>query len=232
MSWYDWIPSALDLGAQLLGNSISNDATNEAAQIEADAMKRGAQAEVDAANEAKGYYAASKVNDQNMQQTAAPGVYQQQRAIVEQNVLTPAQKLAIDEARRKAVGALNNSSLRGSGRATVAAVKDVDNTMRTGYMDQNRTRADTAASALSQQYFTAGRDVNTQNANSATAGINAGKAVNTGIVGAAKANSGAVTQVADNDSFTSGKAIRDIAAQIAEENKKHASSYTNPTESG
>lgn len=229
MSWFDWIPTALNIGGTLLNRSMANDAIKSATQAQVDAANRGAQAEVDASNAAKGYYAKSAVNDQAMQQQAAPGVYQQQQAIQQQNTLTPAQQMAIDNARRQSVNTLNGGNLRGSARATVAAVKNVDDTMRGQYMDQNRGRADTAASALSSQYFTSGRDINTQNSNAATAGINAGKAVNTGLNTAGDATARGDIGVGQQNVIATGQAINDIASQIAADNKKHQSSYTSPT---
>lgn len=225
MSWFDWIPTALSIGGTLLNRATANDAIKSATDAQVDAANRGAKAEVDAADAAKGYYAASQTNDRAMQTQAAPGVAQQQTAIAQQNVLTPAQMLALDNARRQSVNTLNSSALRGSGRATVAAIKNVDDTMRTGLMDQNRARADSAASALSGQYFTAGRDINTQNSNAATASINAGKAVSTGINAAGDAQAQGDIATGTQNVIATGQAINDIGSAIAAENKKHQSSY-------
>lgn len=230
MSWFDWIPAAINVGSTLLNRSTANDAIKSASQTQAEAAQRGAQAQVDAANAAKGYYASSITNDQAMQGQAAPGVAQQQTAITQQNTLTPAQEMALENARRQSVNGLNSSGLRGSGRATVAAVKNIDDTMRGGFMDQNRARADTAASALSNQYFTTGRDINTQNANSATAGINAGTAVGKGITDAGAATAAGAIGTGQQNVIATGQAINDIGSAIAAENKKYQSSYTSPGE--
>lgn len=228
MSWFDWVPTLLNVGGALESRSIANAGANQASQIEADAATRGAQAQVDAANAAKGYYASSITNDQNMQQQAAPGVANQQMAIAQQNTITPAQQLALDQERQQEQQSLAAGGLAGSGRASVAGQNFLNQNATAGFMQQNRQRADTAGSALSQQYFTAGQNINQQNANSATAGINAGRAVGAGITAAGEAQAGGVTQTANNDVATTGQAINDIGAQIAAENKKYQTSYKSP----
>lgn len=229
MSWFDWVPTLLNVGTQLYTNSTANAASRSAANTEAAAAKAAADAQVAGQQQAAGYYAASKANDQALQTQAAPGVSQQQLAIAQQNTLTPAQNLALDNARRQSMTALNTSGLRGSGRATVATIKDVDNTMRTQYMDQNRQRADQAATALSSQYFTSGRDINNSNTQIGQSKVGAGQATAQGITGAADANAAGTLAVGQQNVDTSGQAINDIASQIASANKKNQSSYTNPS---
>lgn len=132
-----------------------------------------------------------------LQAAAQPGITQQYNTIARQNVLTPAQQTAINTARDTTLTALNQGGLRGSGRATVAAVKDVEGTLRNQYLDANRTRADSAASSLAGNYFNAGT-------NAAQVSPQIGETHGTNTLATA---------------IQTGKAIGDIGALIADEQK-------------
>jgi hypothetical protein len=150
---------------------------------------------------------------------ASPGLLALQGIVNRSEALTPEQTLALDDARRKSLDALQGGSLRGSARATAATVNDVDGRMRTEFMAQNRGRADSAAGALSGQYFNAGNniaDLNMQGGKSVSSGL-----LNTGDINAANELGQGTIQ---------SRAIGDIGAIIADqlknsETKKRDSSY-------
>lgn len=239
MSWFDFVPSLLNVGANIYGAVTKNNANDQASQVSTDAERRATQQELDGINAAKGNYASSITNDQALQTQSAPGVAQQQLAISQQNTLTPAQQLALTNARRDTINNLNTSGLAGSGRAAVAATNQVSNTMQTGFMDTNRARADTAASGLSNQYFTSGRDINTQNSNIGNANIQGGKVAGAGTLGIGQIQSGNIIGNAGVDASTAqnvagalappvaGQAINDINSAVNAYNKSR-STYTGP----
>jgi hypothetical protein len=161
---------------------------------------------------AYGAYQASKANEaaaQNMQAAnnrmiqqqqanqaqSASGLSRVQDIIRRGSALTPYQKSQIDDARRQTVNAMSASGLRGSGRATVAAVRNVEENMKGRFMDANQQRADNAATGLSQQYF------NTSNN------------ISNGLINQGNISAG---QTLSNASIR-GQAIGDIGAVIADE---------------
>lgn len=235
MSWFDWVPAIITGAADIYGNITKNDANNQAAGISQDATRTATGQLVSGLNQSIGSYDASKTNDTNMQQQSAPGVYQQQKAIADQNVLTPAQQLAIDQARQQNATQLAASGLGGSGRANVASNQFVTDNTTANFMNQNRARADTAGSALSGQYFNAGQDINTQNTNIGNAQqkigqANAASTLDIGAIqsGNVNANAGVNTSTAQNIAGTAGGAIsgaasNDIKSMIAQANKTRSS---------
>lgn len=236
MSWYDWVPQ---IASSIFADINSNNANATASQQAITATNAATAAQVAGQKAAQQSYDASKANDAALQGQSAAGVAQQQQAIAQSNTLTPAQQLALAEARRQTVNSLNSSDLRGSGRATVAAVKNVDDTMTAQLMDANRARGDQAASALSGQYFNAGQNANTQNANIAASQQQVGKDQGTGINQVGNIQAGNTVNTANNDTNTAGyvsnqvtgSALNDIGSTIAAQTKRNATSYTNPTPS-
>lgn len=229
MSWYDWVPQ---VASDIYGAITKTNANNQAAQTATAATQQATQQELEGLTAAQGSYAASRANDAALQEQAAPGVGQQQLAIAQQNTLTPAQQLALTEARRQSINALNSSDLRGSGRATVATVKNVDDNLSASLMAQNRARADAAAGTLSNQYFTTGRDINTQNQLTGAAQIQSGKVAGAGTQDIGAIQSGQTLNNAALDTGTaasvgdavSGKAINDVNSAVNQYNK-YRSSY-------
>jgi hypothetical protein len=129
--------------------------------------------------------------------------------------LTPAQQQALDDARRTTIDALQGGDLRGSAGATVAAVRDVEGRMRGDFMSQNQNRADTAATALSGQYFNQGK-------NSADLDLSRGATVSQGLMSNANVNAANTM----GQATIKGQAIGDIGAIIADEAKRRSSYQT------
>lgn len=237
MSWFDWVPSLLNDASSIYGNIVKTGANNQAAQVSTAAQQTATADELQGLNAAKGNYGASVANDQSMQNQSAPGVAQQQQEIAQQNVLTPAQQLALTNAQRQSINDLNASGLAGSGRAATASANYVGNELTTGALAQNRNRADTAASALSGQYFNAGQNINTQNSNIANANVRAGQVAGAGALGVGAIGSGNIIGNAGVDASTAqsvaggtttplaGQAIGDINSQVNAYNKSR-STYT------
>lgn len=226
MSWFDWVPQLLTIGGQIASSMNSQSANSQAGNISLGASKAATAAQTTGLQNAQNTYASSIANDRNLQAAGAPGVANEQSAIANQNVLTPAQQLALDQARKDTLTGLNSGDLRGSGRATVDAVKNVAQNVQGGFIQQNRQRADTAASALSNQYFNAGQNVNTQNANVAGAQEKVGTVQGAGLNDQGQIQSSTIVNNANTQNQTTGAAINDIGSAIAADNKKRMSSYT------
>lgn len=210
--WSSVLPAAITAGASLWGASRQSDAQDEAAKIAAGAQGRATAAEVEANKQAVTVM-------QNQQRMASPGLLALQGIVGRGEKLTPAQELALEDARRTTLDALQGGSLRGSARATAATVNDVDGRMRTGFMDQNRSRADSAAGALSSQYFSSGNNI-------ADLNLSGGKSVSSGLLNTGEINAANTL----GQSNIQSRAIGDIGAIIADQmksadSKKRDSSY-------
>lgn len=220
MSSWDWVksfakdvlPAIVGVGATVYGTKVAADAQKDAVKTANQAQKQATQADL------QGLQMAQQ-NVQQLQGAASPGLMRMQDIIGRGEQLTPEQVLALDDARRTTTDALNGGSLRGSARATVAAINDVDGRMRTGFMAQNRQQADTAAANLSGQYFNAGNNI-------ANLNRDVGNTVSQGLINTGQNN---VTS-GINQAAIKGQAIGDIGAVIADSikqsnNGKRDSSY-------
>lgn len=181
MSWYDLfktsLPTLLQVGGTMYGASMANKANAQAAQQMQQANQQAQQMQA------------------NQQAQASTGLVHTNDIIRRGSALTPYQKLQMDDARRQTLNAMSASGLRGSGRATVAAVRNVEENMRGSFMNANQQRADNAATGLTNQYFNTG--------NSAS-----NLALNSGSIGAGQSTASASIR---------GQAIGDIGAVIADE---------------
>ena len=211
-SYWDWLPAVITGGATLLGTKMTTDA-NKAATSTANAGTDAAtKAQLESLNRAELIL--------KQQQTAAsPGLMRMQQMVGAGDQLTPSQITALEDARRTSLDALKGGSLRGSARATADTVRKVEGDMRNQFLESNRNRSDSAATNLSNQYFSSGNAV----ANNA---VNAGNAVSSGLVSTAGNNANLTT----TNSQIQGKAIGDIGAIIADQlkadnQKKRDSSY-------
>lgn len=202
-SYWDWLPAAITAGATLWGASQQAKTTEKAANTAAKAQAGATAAEQKAIDVAQGQM-------RTQQAAASPGLMAIQDVIGRGEGLTPAQELALSDARRTTLDTLQGGSLRGSARATAATVNDVEGRMRTGFMDTNRQRVDQAASNLSGQYFNAGNniaDLSLATGKSASAGL-----LNTGDINAANTMGQGIIK---------GQAIGDIGAVIADQMKQN-----------
>lgn len=154
MSWLsgffssgNWIAPTLLAGATILSASTAAKANERAAQIAA----QGTQAQAAAIDRSTSL---ARQQFQEVKDQTAPAVsYQQQVMATQPGVLQPWQQNAVEDARRQTLNALSVSGLRGSGQATVAAVRKVEDGVTGGFMRDNQKRSDTAASTLANQYF-------------------------------------------------------------------------------
>ncbi len=84
-------------------------------------------------------------NRQVLTQASAPALqYLQTVMATDPYKLTPQQQITLEDSRRQMVSA-TPAGLRGSGRFLTAAVNDVNNRGRAGFIDSNIRRADTSA---------------------------------------------------------------------------------------
>ncbi len=211
-SFWDWAPTLLQVGTTIWGASQQADATKAAAQTAANAQNSATAAQLQGIELAR-------QTMQQQQAAASPGLVSMQNVITRGTGLTDNQKTALDDARRTTMDSLRGSGLRGSARATAATVKKVEGDMRGQYLDANQARSDQAASTLSGQYFNAGNNI-------ANLQTGAGTAVSNGLTSVGDINASSQLGTAS----TTGKAIGDIGAIIADEIKngqKRDTSYGN-----
>jgi hypothetical protein len=155
-------------------------------------------------------------------------------------LLTPSQKIAMDDLTRDGVARLAASGMRGAGRGGLAVLADAQGRQRARFYDTNQGRADNAAGVLhnagQQARANASRiesatGANLANIHTGTAGANAA-----GITSAA-AQAGGALQQAGQDQGNMWSASGDIAGQLlgsisalSNEDSKKLKSY--PTLSG
>lgn len=162
----DWLLDVLDspltstlinVGARIWGANEAQDANDQAAQTYADAADRGLEEYRIGADLARDQLNLARRQYQDMQRTAQPGVqYLQHLTAEDPYLMTPNQQTAIQDASREADASLAASGLRGAGRATTEAIKQVQSDLRANFIDQNQRRSDAAASGLAGPYFSAG----------------------------------------------------------------------------
>ncbi len=195
--FWDFLPTALQVAATIYGTKQASDANNKATQTLTEAQRAGTAAQVAGLNTAK------QITQQN-QGAASPGLMAEQAIVNRGSTLTPAQEIAVEDSRTQAINALNGTGLRGSARATSATIADTDRRVRDEFMQQNQNNANTAAGALSGQYFQAGNNL-------ATNATNTGAVISQGLT-----NTGDVQGSNDiGQGKLAGQAIGDVGATIA-----------------
>lgn len=153
MSFWNFVkdiaPAALSAGASVYGAAQQNRTTAQAANQANQAAQRAMEAELQALEQA------NRIAQANQQQ-ASSGVRGLQEQVSRGARLTPEQEMAVEDTRRKTLDALQGGGLRGSARATSAALSDADARTRNNFMTQNQRQSDDAARSLSGQYFNSG----------------------------------------------------------------------------
>lgn len=203
MGWLtDLLPTLVSAGTTLYASNQAKSANKKAAQQENLSTQAAAALSKQYLDNAQQQFGA-------MRTQAQPGVDRlTQLATTDPNSLTPDQIRALSDARESSLAGLAVSGLRGSGKATSAVINDTQKRMREGYVSNNQTRADTAASNLSGQYFNAGNNEANVNRDLATSGSNA-------LMKQGETTSSATTA----NGALSGQAIGDIGAIIADQIK-------------
>ncbi len=199
----DWLPSVVTIGTTLFGAYEANKTAKTNQQVAATAVAGGT-----AAQEAG--IDAAKANAQNLQGQASPGLIQEQNVMALADKLTPAQQQGLADAQRTELDALQAGDLRGSARATVAAVNDVRNRGYEADLQANQLRADAAGSNLSGQYFNAGNNI-------ANLNMQAGNTASAGLIAGAQNNINTNT----NQNTIAGTAIGNIGSVISDQLKKN-----------
>lgn len=159
-----WLDALLQVGGQIGGALLSSNANQRAADTVAQSNERAARINADA--QAAGYDRYKALIDQAMAEATAyndraRGVYQgmadrsapavaqlQQTAFSNPYTLTPQQQTAREGVVRDANARLAASGLRGAGRAGVATVNKALGDFDNSAYSANRSRADSATSAL------------------------------------------------------------------------------------
>ena len=170
-----------------------------------DEARRAADARAAATREGN---AAAQARYDELMGITAPGVRRLTDIAAAPDQLTTQQVKERDELRRRTTNALATSPLRGSGRATVAAIKDVESDYTARALASNARRADDAATRLADVNFGAvGRSAGLDVASGAASGD---AAFDAGIAGAASALASGRLK---------GQALGDITSIIASDMK-------------
>ena len=191
----------------LVSAQMTSRANVEAARIGAEAARVQAD-EIRSANEG------AQARYEEQRAVTAPGVSRLRSVVSAPEGLTPEQIAAREELRRQTTNTVSRSGLRGSGRATVAAIKKVESDFTNQAIAANRARGDTAATTL------AGSNLATYGQQ---AGIDqsTGRAVGDAAMTAGLASAGATTANAN----MAGRALGDLAGIIASDVKGRESRY-------
>lgn len=194
--------SVFDVGSTVAGAYLQTQANKSAAKD----IKKAEQERNDLIRQA---------NQQAQQQYAdyqaraePANVYLRRLIATEGGGLTPGQTQELQDVRRSTRNQLASSGLRGSGRATTAALRNVEADTLGRFTEENRTRAQQAANVLGGQGFQA-----------TNAGVNAG--FNTAQQTGEGLRSIGVTQGSSDiaNARLQGQALGDISALIASDIK-------------
>lgn len=215
----------LDGGRHPLRRPTGGGGHVQAAQIAAQAQHQAAVAQAQAAErQAQAIRQGNQLAQQRfetVQQQAQPAVEGLQRiASSDPYALTPQQEQEIADSRRTAMNALAVSGLRGSGRATVDAVRGSEDATRGRIVARNQARSDTATTGLAGQYFTAvGKAAGLDASTGEAVGKAVGKAYDPTKMGELNANALLATTTLQ------GRALGDVAAVTADALKEGRRSY-------
>jgi len=218
--WDLLIPIVTTLAGAWITSSSNDRATQQAQQ--------GQQAQIDElrqANEAaQQALDASKAETQALysqtQDVTAPGVAYLRTTVANQNELTPAQQQRLEQLRRSVTSQLRGSSFAGSGRTAAALFRQAESDFTNNALDQNRARADAAASTLANQNFSARQGVA---GSAASYGVNRANLAtgNASQVGQVLANQGETAANATTATGNvMGQAVGDVGSVIAAQNRE------------
>lgn len=222
MSWYDWLKPIVDIGSKVYSNVASTNANNQAAQTSNQAQQQALAAQQEAQRAAQATYVVEQEQFQNMQATAAPAIQKVQQLINRNPGLTPAQQLALDEARRQSINTMVAGGMAGNGRALTAGVRSVEDTMRSNFIDNNARESNQAATGLAGQYYTAGNSAANVNNLMANNALNGGKNAASAITDIGATNASNIVQNQQTSNATVGGALTDISGLIADQAKQSA----------
>lgn len=158
----DWIAPAVTAAGAVAGAYITADANSEAAEKAAAASRESAAVVADGNRQAQQRY-------EEMREDAQPGLAYLRTATLSPMQLTPLQQQQLTEAREQTNRNLSASGLSGSGRAQVAAQRQVESDLYNRFLESNQGRADRAAGQLAGQAYSAGAGAAQQGAAAAGA---------------------------------------------------------------
>lgn len=195
----------------VVGSKIAQEGNRKAQEIARDAEREATARESALIREGN---AAAQERLDAQAALALPGQTALRRIVAaDPNVLTPQQEEALADARRSTVNALNTSGLRGSGRATLSALRGVESDFRTGAGETNARLRQDAANRL------AGTNTAT-NLRAATFDVAEGNRLG-GVEGGGLRNVGAIeSSIEPANAALRGQTLGDIAAIISSDEKK------------
>jgi len=218
------IGSLLSVGANIAGTVNSIRANNNARDDIRDANKDARKAAEEANALMRERNRLAQQQYEQFSQNAAPAnEYYRRLLATEGGGLTAGQRQELDDVRRSSRNQLASSGLRGSGRATTAALRQVEADTLGRFTQENRARADMAAGNLSDQGFAAtDRAQQTGLATAGRIGQGLQNAAATG-VDSAYASAGAGTA----NARLQGQALGDITSIISSDikDRTRASKY-------
>jgi len=140
-----WFGDLIGAGASLIGGMFASDANEEAADASIEASRNALQAHREG-------NAIAQEHLKKLERNAAPGVAHLQQIVAgDPNRITPAQEIQLADTSRNLNAGLAKSGLRGAGRSVARVHNDVMNRTKSGMVERNRGRVDTAATNLAGQ---------------------------------------------------------------------------------
>jgi len=195
--------NALEMGADYYTSSQSQKANKEAAETVAQGYNNQANAIREGNEQAQRRF-------EEIRSETKPGIsYLREVTDADPYQLTEGQRQDLEDVRRASINSLNQSGLRGSGRAVTEAVRGIETGYRGNAIDSNLNRSQQAASQLAGDYSQA-------SINSASADLSTGARLGSLGVGGDEAKANA--KVANEE--LQGEAIGSIQSLIANEEKE------------
>lgn len=200
---YSLIPSLIETGTSLVGTALGLRANKNATERYMEAQRLRDQAI------REGNQEALRILEEIMAETQPAVAGLRRIAAEDPRTLRPAQQTALADARRITANRLATTGLRGSGRAEVAAVRDVEGRLKGDMIESNLARQERSLSQLASPYF---------QAQTGRANIAAGQGPQIAGLYGETGEAGQRQELAKGHLY--GQAIKDIGSVIAEAQKR------------
>lgn len=222
MSWYDWLAPVLQIGSTIFNANSNINANDRIAQTSNQATQAAAAAKAEAQRAAQAQYGVEEQKLQELQSSAAPALSKVNQLINRNPGLTPAQQMALDEARRQSMNSLVAGGMAGDGRALTAGVRNIEDNMRANFIDANQQASNQAATGLAGQYYTTGTAAANVNNNIAKSLVDTGTDAASAINDVGQTNAKNIMSNQNQTTASAGTALNDIVGAITAQQKANA----------
>lgn len=145
-----WLKEALSAATTIYAQKKNKKNEQQAVQAEQSATA----AELDGIAESRRQFDATRSDALALREQARPAIeYITSTLSEDPSQLSPMQQRQAEEANRLTAQKIRSTSMGGSGRATTAAIRDVQADLRARFIQDNQRRSDAAATSLAPQFF-------------------------------------------------------------------------------